>query len=103
MREIDFDSHSPMGKTPHLNNVRNVLAFSLQHNCEQGGLGKVMLLDSAVMESDCRTCNDRFWAEMIIQSLMIFFFYSSLSGVRCKALLLALCGILFVLMLSVLI
>lgn len=74
MREIDFASHSPMGKATHLNNVGDILAFSLRHNCEEGRSHKVMLLDFAVMESDCKTCNDRFWAEMIIQSLMIFFF-----------------------------
>lgn len=82
MREIYFDSRSPMGKTPHLNNVGNILAFSLRHNCEEGGLRKVVLLDFAVMESDCRTCNDRFWAEMIIQSLMIFTAHSQESDAR---------------------
>lgn len=77
MREIDFDSHSPLGKIHHLNNVGNVLAFSVQHNCEEGGLHKVMLLDFAVMESDCRTCNDRFWAKD--DNPKSYDFYSSLS------------------------
>lgn len=35
--KTDLDSQSTMGKIPHLNNVGNILAFSLRHNCEGAG------------------------------------------------------------------